>query len=301
MDWNPIHLISSGVKALGSGVSDILNPILGKPSGNDIQDTIKANPVDAIDPSVYKIFGLNDYSLQQKDNAYGTNQGLNGIMGSLGGLFAGAGGQAQLGSLSQMQGYANGSQETAADSMLRQAQSQNNMAIQAQGQSMGGQNPLLALRGILNAQSVNNGNTAGQLATQKLQEQFAAAQNVFSMGTQFNTQQQGILGQQAGLLQQTYANTNNTLNNVFSANQAQTSLNIQNAQNQQAYQQYKQQTALGQQATIANANGLGPAAVGFATTVGAIKNGLTGTSTAAGGDGKSGGASALAGLGIPGL
>ena len=135
--------------------------------------------------------------------------------------------------LSLYNGMAQGTVSTAADKMLQAAQQQ--QAAQAQSSVLaarGSMSSPLAFRQIANQTQQAAGNTSTAMATQKLQEQMMGANGA-----------SGIIGQQAGMLQNQYSNF---LNNIqaqqgvnqsgFNASNAQTQNNIGIAQSNQSTQ-----------------------------------------------------------------
>lgn len=250
--------------------------------------------VDGPKQDAYQIGGLGDYT-QQLGALQGKVPGAPDLTGATQGSL-----QNQQAITSYLQRVGMGQEKTAANAMFDQGAAQNARQAQSAGVSMGGgQNPALAMRQILGAQSAGMGDLAGRSAVQKMQEQQqamqAAGQNnraLYEM--QFQNQQQTFQNQMASINQ-----TAQLADRVFSANRAQTGYNIEYQQNQQAFQQWQRSQKLAQEQAQSAAIGKFIAmGLQVAGTVGAgIATG--GLSTAAGAAGGMGavGASALSGSG----
>lgn len=197
------------------------------------EDYNKLPGVDGIDQSTYQIQGKDDFVSQMQSllqNTAGLNQPKFEQELSASG---------QL--MQYLQGVNAGTQETAADALLRKAGAQQAQAGQsAVLAARGSMSSPLAFRQIANNQQQAMGQMAGNLGIQKAQEQMA------SVGLLNATLQQRVATQQ-----QTYMNAlqNNMAQadlakGIFSANQAQTGFNVQAAQNRQALEMYNRNQAL---------------------------------------------------------
>lgn len=216
---------------------DVGRFLTGGVDPNTVQSLM--NNVKPPDQNAYKIPGLEDYVGQQQ----GFGGEVGGLNADLNGATAGQRGQnQQLQGYFQQQAMGQGG-PTAADQLLNNAQGAAARNLQSASVSAGGNNPALALRQMLGAQSAVQGNIAGQSAQQKLQEQqqYAAlaqrgGQDLYQQD--FQREQQNYANKMANVQARA-----DIANNIFGANRSQTSLNVDREKNQQAFQmwQYEQQ------------------------------------------------------------
>lgn len=275
---------------------------MAAPTGQDFVDTVTGTmspeayarlpQVQGQDQGAYQINGLGDYT-QQLGQLQGRVPGAPDLTGATQGA---VGNQQAIQSYLQRVGM--GQQQTAANAMFDQGAATNARQAQSAGVSMGGgQNPALAMRQILGAQSAGIGDLAGRSAIQKMQEQQQAMQaagqnNQQLYNMQFQNAQQTFHNNMASINQ-----TSELASKVFQANAAQTGYNVQYQQNQQAFQMWQRQQQQAQEQQQAAAIGKFIAmGLNVAGQVGAgIATG--GLSTAVGAGGALGAAGGAAGAG----
>ncbi len=227
-------LLGGGGKQLYNTVSghgqDAANAVTGTLS--PAQQAAMAAQIQAPDQGTYQINGLNDYQ--------NTMQGLgNNVPGAQDYQGANAG---QMGNQEALQRYFQnvgmGTQNTAADQMFQNSQQQAGQQLQSGMLAQGGMNPALGMRQMANSQAGVQGQLASKSAAQKFQEQAQGAQ-LAQQGSQ------ALVHQRMAQMQQNYTEQmqgiqakKDIANGIFSANRAQTSLNVDYAQNRTAYQQF---------------------------------------------------------------
>jgi hypothetical protein len=215
----------------------------------------------------------------------------------LNGATAGARGQQ-----STLQDYfmriAQGQGETGADQLLRNAQGAASRNLQSASVSAGGNNPALALRQMLGAQSAVQGDIAGKSAAQKLQEQQQygnmAANNAGQMYQQdFQRAQQDYANKMSNVQAR-----QDIANGIFSAQRSQTSLNADYDKSRMAFENWKYEAAKQAEQDRARAAAVLPEmAIKFGLGVGAsaLGGGLAGAIGGAAGQAAGGAASAAGG------
>lgn len=233
---------------------------MAAPSFTDFVDTVTGTmspeaygrlpQVQGTDQNAYQISGLGDYT-SQLGQLEGRTPGAPDLTGATQGSL-----QNQQAITSYLQRVGMGQEKTAANAMFDQGAAQNARQAQSAGVSMGGgQNPALAMRQILGAQSAGMGDLAGRSAVQKMQEQQSAMQaagqnNQAQYQMQFQNQQQTFQNNMSSINQ-----TAQLAHQVFQANQAQTGYNVQYQQNQQAFQMWQRQQQMQQEQQQAAAVG----------------------------------------------